>query len=148
MKTDAEISRLWQFAHSKFHFGEKLAVHAMLGVAGPAMESGVIRSAKNQTQVDDHPAPLGKSAAGSVEYAARSAEAGTAGKIVWNSTKILPLPKNPTFRPELHEAPENPGPSCSGGWGYRLFVLLAANWPQLRCRRHDSQPLPSASMFV
>lgn len=26
MKPDAEISRLWQLGHLKFHFGEKLAV--------------------------------------------------------------------------------------------------------------------------
>lgn len=30
MKTDTEISELWQMAHLKFHFGEKLAVKAML----------------------------------------------------------------------------------------------------------------------
>jgi hypothetical protein len=30
MITDPEISHLWQFAHLKFHFGEKLALNAML----------------------------------------------------------------------------------------------------------------------
>jgi hypothetical protein len=29
MKTEAEISTLWQMAHLKFHFGEKLAMNAM-----------------------------------------------------------------------------------------------------------------------
>ncbi len=29
MKTDAEISKLWQMAHLKFHFGENLAMSAM-----------------------------------------------------------------------------------------------------------------------
>lgn len=30
MKTEREISELWQMAHLKFDFGEKLAVNAML----------------------------------------------------------------------------------------------------------------------
>ncbi|OAI57279.1 hypothetical protein AYO50_01760 [Acidobacteria bacterium SCGC AG-212-P17] len=29
MKTEAEISTLWQMAHLKFHFGEELAMNAM-----------------------------------------------------------------------------------------------------------------------
>jgi hypothetical protein len=29
MKTNAEISWLWQFEHLKFHFGEELAIRAM-----------------------------------------------------------------------------------------------------------------------
>lgn len=30
MKTDTEISELWQVAHLRFHFGEKLAINALL----------------------------------------------------------------------------------------------------------------------
>ena len=30
MRTSTEISQLWQIAHLKFHFGEKLAVNALL----------------------------------------------------------------------------------------------------------------------
>jgi hypothetical protein len=33
MITDAEISQLWQFAHLQFHFGETLALNAMLSPA-------------------------------------------------------------------------------------------------------------------
>jgi hypothetical protein len=33
MITDADISRLWQFAHLKFHFGETLALNATLSPA-------------------------------------------------------------------------------------------------------------------
>jgi predicted deacetylase len=38
MRTEAEISHLWQFAHLKFYFGEKLAVHSMQAGDSPAME--------------------------------------------------------------------------------------------------------------
>lgn len=38
MRTEAEISHLWQFAHLKFYFGEELAVHSMQAVDSPAME--------------------------------------------------------------------------------------------------------------
>ena len=30
MKTDTEISELWQVAHLRFHFGENLAMNALL----------------------------------------------------------------------------------------------------------------------
>jgi hypothetical protein len=39
MKTDAEISQLWQFAHLKFHFGETLALNATVSPAA-IMEHG------------------------------------------------------------------------------------------------------------
>jgi hypothetical protein len=53
MKTDVEISELWQMAHLKFHFGEKLANHSMKSVVG-TMKS-IVPSADNQIQVDDQP---------------------------------------------------------------------------------------------
>jgi hypothetical protein len=47
MKTEAEISYLWQFAHLKFHFGEKLAMQSMQSVDNPAIESPLDPGAKN-----------------------------------------------------------------------------------------------------
>lgn len=47
MKTEAEISYVWQLAHLKFHFGEKLAMRSMHLVVDPAMKS-VIPSPKNE----------------------------------------------------------------------------------------------------
>ena len=55
MKTDAEISHLWQLAHLEFHFGKTLAQRAMHGVPDPAMKSAILRSADNHIQVDDQP---------------------------------------------------------------------------------------------
>ncbi|MBZ5489496.1 MAG: hypothetical protein LAO76_01020 [Acidobacteriia bacterium] len=38
MKSEAEISHLWQLAHLKFYFGEKLAEYSMQSVDNSAIE--------------------------------------------------------------------------------------------------------------
>ena len=43
MRTEAEISHLWQLAHLKFYFGEKLAVRSMQSVHNPAMDFATCR---------------------------------------------------------------------------------------------------------
>jgi len=63
MKTDAEISHLWQLAHSKFYFGERLANHSMKGEVGD-----------NHIQVDDQPMT------GIAEQAERGVDAAAGGK--------------------------------------------------------------------
>ena len=74
MKTNAEISHLWQLAHLKFHFGEELAVHTMLGGPAPATES-----------------------AAGVDYAARSNEAGAAGKDFQGQHRKDPASRKPNL---------------------------------------------------
>ena len=55
MRTETEISHLWQLAHLKFYFGEKLAVHSMQGVDNPEMESATCK-AENEFRLNDlHP---------------------------------------------------------------------------------------------
>lgn len=51
MKTEAEISHLWQLANLKFHFGAKLAMDAVHPVVAPLMKS-VNRSGKHEFQLD------------------------------------------------------------------------------------------------
>lgn len=47
MKTEAELSHFWQFAHLKFYFCEQLAVHSMQAVHSPAMEFAAHRAKMN-----------------------------------------------------------------------------------------------------
>lgn len=52
MRTEAEISHLWQFAHLKFYFGEKLAMHSMQSADSPAMEFAT-RSHEDEFRLKD-----------------------------------------------------------------------------------------------
>ncbi len=61
MRTNSEMSELWQFAHLKFHFGEELAKHAMDMPENVAYNA---RSAEDARRDRDSPGKTRKEAAG------------------------------------------------------------------------------------
>jgi len=97
MKTEAEISHLWQLAHLKFHFGEKMAVHSMI--------QSVTCKAEIEFHLNLHPEFL-DSQAGNALFREKSADDGTGTKSFAEQRKepVAPQTRNPAIRIALLQA--------------------------------------------
>jgi hypothetical protein len=90
MKTDVELSELWQMAHWKFHFGEKLAYQSIKSVV--CIMKSIVPSADNQIQVDDQPMT------GIAEQVERWVDAAAGGKdSPTQARKEPPVPQSPNL---------------------------------------------------
>jgi hypothetical protein len=99
-KRDEEISYLWQFAHLRFHFGEKLAVHSMQSVDNSATESATCW-AENEFRLNLlYPESL-DSEAGRAVFGKKSAEDGAGSKSFPEQSRqepVAPQALNPATR--------------------------------------------------
>jgi hypothetical protein len=100
MKTEAEISHLWQLAHLKFHFGEQLAVHSMQSVDNPATESATCRAENEFRPNLLHPESLDPEA-GRAVFGKKSAKDGAGTKSLPEQLRqepVAPQAINPATR--------------------------------------------------
>lgn len=99
MKTEAEISHLWQLAHLKFYFGEKLAVHSMRSVDNPATESATC-AADNEFRLNHLHGEFLESQTGSAPVGEKSVDVGGTKGFSEQSRKESAAPRviNPATR--------------------------------------------------
>jgi hypothetical protein len=100
MKTEAEISYLWQLANLKFHFGAKLAMDAVHPVVAPPMKS-VNRSDQNEFQLDRLQPEFRDSQAGSAGLGEKSVDVRSADQELPEQSPKKPAAGAPNLRTRI-----------------------------------------------